>query len=177
MRASDTHRVTAAAFSLVEVVVVVVIIGLLASMAIPRLSRGAEGATDAALDGDLAIVRRAIQRYAGEHGKLPGPTPQDFVAQLTQYSDADGATSGSRSSRYRYGPYLVAIPPAPVGPHAGSSAVFIDAVNSPPKAEPSRPAGWVYNPVTGEFYANDPDTEQLGIKLLEVTGDLPPGGG
>ena len=63
------------AFSLVEMVMVIAIIGMISSMAIPRISQGATGATDAALAGDLAIIRRAINFYAAEHnGNFPGPS-------------------------------------------------------------------------------------------------------
>ena len=51
------------AFSLVELVVVVVILGIVSAIAIPRLSRGSEGASEAALIGDLAVMRRAIDMY------------------------------------------------------------------------------------------------------------------
>lgn len=164
---------TARAFSLVELVVVIVIIGILASVAIPRLSRGSEGARDAALSADLAIIRRAINRFYVEHGnKYPGPTEGRFVVQMTQYTDSTGSAQSSRDGTHIYGPYLLRIPPAPTGVNEGNSGVLIDTVNSPPKANPASPKGWVYNPNTGEFYLNDgiiPQPPDVGVG---TTGDL-----
>lgn len=167
------NAVAARAFSLVELVVVIVIIGILASVAIPRLSRGSAGARDAALDADLAIIRRAINRYYVEHGnKYPGPSEPRFVAQMTQYTDSVGNAQSSRDGTYMYGPYLLSIPPAPTGVNEGDNGVLIDLVNSPPRANPASSKGWVYNPNTGEFYLNDgviPQPPDVGVG---ATGDL-----
>src|SRR5262249_44355732 len=136
------------AFSLVEMVMVMTIIGMLSSMAIPRISRGASGASDATLAGDLAVIRRAINIYWAEHTSVfPGATAPRFVAQMTQYSDGQGSTSPSRSTVFQYGPYLMRVPPCPIGENAGSASILIDATNSPPQAKASTGDGWVYNPV------------------------------
>ena len=145
----------------------IVILGMIASIAIPRLGQAGSEAPEAALETDLRIVRSAILRYAAEHdNRFPGPTALAFVKQLTRYSDASGVTNRTRTSRYRFGPYLVAIPACPVGPNAGSTGVVIDAVNSPPRSQPSSTAGWVYNPNTGEFYANAAGVDQAGVVLV-----------
>ncbi|MBN2448361.1 MAG: prepilin-type N-terminal cleavage/methylation domain-containing protein [Phycisphaerae bacterium] len=171
---------TRPAFSLVELVVVVVIIGLLASMAIPRLSRGSSDAGGAALDRDLTLVRYAIVHYSVEHGnKFPGPTADEFTEQLVQYSDATGDTNATRGGQYVLGPYLQAIPPLPKGANAGRTEVLIDTTNSPPKPAVAQPYGWVYNPSTGEFIGNVPS---LGTAQLEeaeaeaVPLEIPQGG-
>lgn len=157
----------ASAFTLVELIIVIVILGMIASIAIPRLSKAGTEAPDAALETDLRIVRSAILRYAVEHrNNFPGPTAIDFVKQLTAYTDADGVANRTRTPRYRFGPYLVAIPPCPVGPNKGSSDVLIDASNSPPKPNTGSGAGWIYNPNTGEFYANVGGVDQAGVVLV-----------
>ena len=131
------------------------IIGMLASMAIPRLSRGTEGSAAMALAADLKIVRHALITYAAEHNNaFPGATADRVVAQLTQYSNRTGGTSASKGGAYLFGPYLLRIPPCPVGPNSGSSDILIDAANSPPQVKTSGGEGWVYNPNTGEFIAN-----------------------
>src|SRR5215218_7529280 len=54
------------AFSLIELVIVVVIIGIIAAIAIPKMSRGSAGAADSALQGNLAVLRNAIDLYSTE---------------------------------------------------------------------------------------------------------------
>ena len=162
-------------FTLMELVVVVVIIGLLASMAIPRLSRGSDGAEQAALDGDLATIAEALERYRNEHaGVYPkGPTPLLVTQQLTGYTNQNGDVASSRSQAYPYGPYLLAIPGAPSGYNPGSSKILIDTTNSPPHANSLSLAGWVYNPTTGEFFANDSNRPQFGQILIVDGGAVP----
>jgi len=151
------------AFTLVELVVVIVIIGILAAIAIPRLSRGSAGANQSALAADLAMVRNAINLYAAEHNNsFPGPDASGFVNELTLYSSVAGATNAAKSSTYKYGPYLVALPACPVGENAGSSDVLIDSTNSPPTPVTTGGEGWVYNPNTGEFLANTTSTDDVG---------------
>lgn len=161
------HRRLSRAFTLVEVVMVVMILGMISSMAIPRLSRGSEAAASAALGGDLAVVRKAILFYAAEHGGVfPGTTEARFIAHLTQYTNASGSvTSTTPGTTTPYGPYLHRVPPCPVGPKVGKTGVLIDAVNSPPRANAAADAGWVYNPNTGEFYANAAGIPQAGATL------------
>lgn len=150
-------------FTLVELVLVIVIIGVLAAIAIPRLSRGSAGANDAALQANLATVRNAINMYAAEHSNVfPGPDAAGFVDKLTKYSSAAGATSGTKDATYKFGPYLLAIPPCPVGENAGSNTVLIDSTNSPPTPVTTGGEGWVYNPNTGEFLANTTQTDSSG---------------
>ena len=151
------------AFSLVELVVVIVIIGILAAMAIPRLSRGSAGASTASLAGNLSIVRNAIHMYAAEHdNKFPGDGGADAVAQLTMYSSAAGATNATRTAVFKFGPYLVAVPPCPVGSPTNPADVLVDIANSPPVVNTAGGEGWVYNYNTGEFLANSSGTDEAG---------------
>ncbi|MCK4340092.1 MAG: prepilin-type N-terminal cleavage/methylation domain-containing protein [Phycisphaerae bacterium] len=153
-------------FSLVELVVVIVIIGILAAIAIPRLSRGSAGAGQAAVAGNLATVRNAINIYAAEHNNtFPGPDAAGFVAKLTMYSDLSGNTNAAKTTVFRFGPYLLAIPPCPVGENAGTATaakVLIDNTNSPPVPVTTGGEGWVYNPTTGEFLPNTTLTDDAG---------------
>lgn len=151
------------AFTLVELVVVIVIIGILAAIAIPRLSRGAGGASQSALDANLSTIRNAIAIYASEHkNTFPGPDATGFVNKLTKYSDASGTTNNTKTSSFIYGPYLYSVPPCPVGENAGSAAVLIDNTNSPPVVATAGGEGWLYNPTTGEFCANTSLTDEKG---------------
>jgi prepilin-type N-terminal cleavage/methylation domain-containing protein len=154
------------AFSLVELVVVIVIIGILAAIAIPRLSRGASGASTSAVAANLATIRSAITLYAAEHkNNFPGPTNTDFVDQLTMYTDINGNTSATRTTTHIFGPYVLDIPPCPVGENGGTTTaaeVLIDSTNSPPTPVTAGGEGWVYNPSTGEFLPNTTQTDESG---------------
>jgi len=143
-------------FSLVELVIVVVIVGLLAAIAIPRISRGASGATDSAVAGDLAVLRSALEMYAAEHGGTY-PAAATFSNQLTMYSSAAGATNAAKTATYAYGPYLLAVPTLKDGTMAGQTG--INAVTATPSAEDgtATTSGWLYNATTGQIWANATD--------------------
>lgn len=55
-------------FSLIELVIVVVIIGVLGAIAIPRLSRGSEGAKVNAFINELNTLAKGIDLYVVENG-------------------------------------------------------------------------------------------------------------
>lgn len=136
-------------FSLIELVIVVVIIGIIAAIAIPRMSRGTTGANDNALIGNLAVLRKAIDLYAAEHnGNFP--TAAAITAQLTQFSDETGATSATRTGAFILGPYLRAIPPLTVGAARGSTGIAASAGTG---------VGWIYNATDGTIRANTTATE------------------
>src|SRR3954467_616191 len=83
-------------FSLIELVIVVVIIGIIAAIAIPRMSRGTAAAGDSALGGHLSVLRNPTALFATEHsGKFPetiGTAGTDTIdKQLTMYTDDQGA--------------------------------------------------------------------------------------
>lgn len=151
---SKTHG-----FSLVELVIVVVIIGVIAAIAVPRISRGARGAGDAALRGNLANLRNAIDMYAAEHGgTFPAGTDQDELEEkLVEKTDGTGAVNADPTKNI-YGPYLRrGFPPLPVCANKGSSDVKMVA------GDPSGGAGtegWVYSTDTGKIVANCADAEK-----------------
>jgi prepilin-type N-terminal cleavage/methylation domain-containing protein len=144
-------------FSLIELVIVVVIIGIIAAIAIPRLSRGSAGAADSAVGGNLAVLRNAIDLYATEHGgTYPGLAT--FEAQLTQFTDASGTTSATKTATAIYGPYLRKIPPLPVGGTGYKNATSVVDGSS---GSPGTAAGaWFYNASTGDIRANLADSEK-----------------
>ena len=151
-------------FSLVELVIVVVIIGVIAAIAVPRISGGAAASDESALKADLTALRNVIDRYAAEHGgSFPGAAADGmggtansalaFVNQLSGYSNVQGQVSLTKNPAYPFGPYLRRVPPLPVGDNRNSIDVAIDASNSPPVVTAGS-EGWVYNPLTGEIIAN-----------------------
>ncbi|MHC4219417.1 MAG: prepilin-type N-terminal cleavage/methylation domain-containing protein [Planctomycetota bacterium] len=134
-------------FSLIELVIVIVIIGILAAIAIPRLSRGSEGAADSALIGDLAVMRSAIDLYVTEHVGA-NPVFATFENQMTLYSDVNGNTNAVKGGAFIYGPYLRAIPPLPVGSQKGETAL------KAPPADGTAGFGWAYDDSNGTIVAN-----------------------
>ncbi|MBU0641583.1 MAG: prepilin-type N-terminal cleavage/methylation domain-containing protein [Planctomycetes bacterium] len=159
------------AFSLVELVVVVVIIGVLAAIAVPRLSRGSSDAGRIATYRDLTIIERQIELYYVEHGHYPAyagdgdnaaHTAAAFVSQMTKFSSTDGKVADTSSSTYRYGPYLrKGLPALKVGLKAGYSAIHVVTGATAPSYQAGLNVGWVYNDTTGEIIPNV-SSETLG---------------
>ena len=164
-------------FSLVELVIVIVILGVIAAIAIPRISSGSKNAGESALRANLQSVRNAIDWYYGDHNNtFPGEktdgtnaakTADSFINQLTQYSNAAGAVSANKDPLFPYSPYLrTTMPNCPVGANAGkgSKAAEITLIDlaTPIVVLPGDGTGWHYNVQTGEFVANSSDTSAGG---------------
>jgi prepilin-type N-terminal cleavage/methylation domain-containing protein len=143
------------AFSLIELVIVVVIIGIIAAIAIPRMSRGAAGANDSALSGNLSVLRKAVDLYQAEHDGAY-PALATFADKLTKRTKSDGSVQpmpGTDDDQYPFGPYLRAIPPLPVGANKGQTAVHAGALGA-------ANFGWKYDDKTGSIQANSAGTEK-----------------
>ncbi len=158
---SRTRKQTATGgFSLVELVIVVVIMGIIAAIAIPRLSRGARTAGASALRGDLATLRNAIELYAAEHdGNYPDA---NIVDQLTKYSNLVGdtfSTTKDSSTGVVYGPYLKEFPPMPVGTKKEATSVHVATLGTDTPPQGAATDGWWYNTATLEIRANLPTTD------------------
>ena len=117
------------------------------AIAIPRLSRGSEGAADAALIGNLAVMRSSIDLFSTEHPGFP-PLLATFESQMLDYSDPVGNTSSVKGGGFIYGPYLRAIPPLPVGAMRG-----MVGIKGPP-ADGAGAEGWIYDEATQQIIAN-----------------------
>jgi len=152
-------------FSLIELVIVVVILGVIGGIAIPRLSRGAEGAADSALIADLAVLRNAIDLYTTEHEGLL-PSEAGFVNQMTLYSDISGATNAAKGGAFIYGPYMRAIPPLPVNGEGPATK----GMKGDTGVAGAAAAGiaWVYDETTGAVNANTAGREDAkGTKYAD----------
>jgi type II secretory pathway pseudopilin PulG len=138
-------------FTVLQAAVVLGVIGVVATIVGPRMSRA--GAPSPRLDehllaGHLAALRQATRAYAADHaGHFPDPDPRLAARQLLEYTDDDGHPNPARTPVHRLGPYLREIPPLPVGRNAG--AATLDHV-----ASPNSPAGWLYDPRTGNVIPN-----------------------
>ncbi len=161
------------AFSMVELVIVIVILGIIAAIAIPRISSGSKNAGETALRANLATIRNGIDWYYGEHNStFPGSkdaggtfgaagSADAFTNQLTKYTKTSGAVSADLDSAFPFGPYVRgAFPALPVGSNAGKSNVKIVAKATPlANGDTDATSGWIYNPTTGQFIANLPVAE------------------
>ena len=129
-----------------EFVLALVLLALISAVAVPRLGRAAAPDPTATVDGDLAVLRSAIELYAADH-RGAYPRIDRFEAQLTGTTDAQG-----RPAAAGYGPYLRAIPVVPIGEHAGESTVV------PPATPLTRPVAgaWLYDAITGQVRPNHP---------------------
>jgi prepilin-type N-terminal cleavage/methylation domain-containing protein len=155
-------------FSLVELVIVVVIIGIIAAIAVPRISGAASGSHRNALMQSVVNVRKSIEHYYAEHGRYPGyngggsADATFFVRQLTEYTDADGTPNATPSSTFRFGPYLR--PPFPTNPLND-----LDTVHVKTTAADANPAdgsvGWIAVLSTGAFGISATAGEIARVKL------------
>jgi prepilin-type N-terminal cleavage/methylation domain-containing protein len=152
-------------FTLVELLIVVIILAILAAIVIPQFAASTDDAKLAAADTTLSNVRSAIDLYFQQHGEYPSAnaagagfgaagTASAFVDQLALYTDDDGAASLTRSTTFKYGPYVRsrAIPREPL---TDSSALKIETAGTLGlAAEGSDPGGWRFDNLTGQFIIN-----------------------
>src|SRR5581483_8585706 len=117
-------RRSARGFSLIELVIVVVIIAIIGAIAIPKMSRGAQGAGDSALIQDLAVLRAALGLYNTEHPTQPLTATQIAAGNLTGYTDSSRTYSATKTATCIYGPYLNTFPALPVGSYKGQNTVL-----------------------------------------------------
>jgi type II secretory pathway pseudopilin PulG len=136
-------------FPALELAIVVVVLGIVASVVVPRMSRGAPAASgadarDAVLVGRLKLLRTAVEAYTKDHGGRP-PDPDRIGPQLTTFTDWGGRASPARTGQHVFGPYLRDIPPLPVGENKGKSTIGL--VTDPR-------TGWTFDPTTAQIRAN-----------------------
>lgn len=160
------------AFSLVELVIVVAILGIIAAIAIPRISSSSRSASDSAVRANLQTLRNSIDWYYSEHrntfpgvktagGELGAAGSSDaFINQLIYYTDAAGAVSLSKDALFPYGPYIRGDYPAvTVGANAGNATVTISADVGALTGDTTDGTGWKFSTATGLIIINSADYE------------------
>ena len=161
MRVHNGRRMVASrrAFSLVEILIVVVILGILAAIAVPKLSSASQVSRENTLKESLRLLRTQVGVYYTQHAdSYPGypggdtgqtPTGDTFVHQMTQCTDSSGNVSANPSSVYKWGPYIQAMPGNPVN-YLGT--ITIIGPGAPMTADGT--TGWLYQPSTGSVQPN-----------------------
>jgi prepilin-type N-terminal cleavage/methylation domain-containing protein len=142
-------RCTARAFTLVEILIVVVILAILAGVAIPQITGMTTVSRETNLKENLSKIRAHIQIYRNQHDGLPDA--DEFGDQMTKYTNFEGEVADFKDLDHRYGPYLEQMPPNPVTKDKTVRAATAADQHHPPG---DADAGWWYNEVTGEFYAD-----------------------
>ena len=161
-------------FSLEKLVIVIVILGIIAAIAIPRITSSSTSVCESSLRANLNTFRTAIDRYYVEHNSTWPADKGDgtnnrkkfatFRNQLTMYSKADGVVSANKDSSFPLGPYIRGdIPKLTVGANAGSNDVKFQDSKNPITADPSNDAGWMFNVQTGQIIAN---ATELGANAI-----------
>lgn len=169
-------------FTLVELLIVVIILAILAAIVVPQFASSTEDANASTLKSDLTALRNAVETYYQQHdtrypGKYlesdgttaaaAGTCPAAFVAQLTLYSDKYGKTNGSKTTVFKYGPYIkgASLPANPFS-DANANAVTCDVtvVDLSTAVAVTAPAtGWKIYTGTGRLVANDGKTLNDGV--------------
>jgi general secretion pathway protein G len=137
------------AFTLVEILIVVIILGILATIIIGLFQNGTKDASAASVKDNLRNLRSQVQLYAAQHAGYPSLAL--FEQQMTQYTDADGNVSPTKTTTHIYGPYIINMPALPVGVNKGQRGVT--SLTYTPGF------GWGYEPTSGMIKANTPATE------------------
>ncbi len=166
------HRPTG--FALVEIVVALLLVAILAVLVLPRLVEATDTRQQTQLRNQIQILRTAISSYRSEHNNLPPgfpegdptatPTYETLVAQLTQYSDAQGRTSTQPDEQFQFGPYLDKLPNNPINNHA---MIRLISTNEPFPNGPVGTEGWLYQPATGAIAANVTGVDPNGVDYFQ----------
>ncbi len=132
-------------FTLVEMMIVVSLLGILAALVVPQFGSNTAEAKSAALSADLVTVRKQIQLYRYHHDEtLPaavGETGDDFARRMTTKTDRAG------NAGTEFGPYFQRIPLNPYNK--------LNTVRVGDPAAGANTHGWRFDPVTGNFQADD----------------------
>ena len=152
-------------FTLIEILIVVMVLGILAMVIVPQITVSTQDAKASTLETNLSAMRNAIELYAVQHNNVyPGGTGADaaaaataFVAQLTKYTNAAGATSDTIDAAYPFGPYIKngVLPTNPFNSLATVACDVSTDITAAPLAATLDDTGWYFYHKTGKLLAWD----------------------
>lgn len=153
-------------FSLAEVLIVIALLGILASVVLLNMSGSDVKAKESNLQSNLEVMRSAVNMYKYDHGFYPGSkddqgyplNEQAFKNKLLLFTDDTGRASKTKTTRYRYGPYLKKFPVEPFG---NTDAIEFSLNNENAFSELAKTVqksaatgGWFYEVESGNVLAN-----------------------
>ncbi|NNF05338.1 MAG: type II secretion system protein [Candidatus Eisenbacteria bacterium] len=153
-------------FSLAEILVVITLLSILAGVVLFNLAGSDTGAKESALKSNVSGFRQALNLYKSDHGWYPCDS-RDYNSlgdaarlrtQLTMYTDASGRPSATKTSTYRFGPYLKKFPVEPITNSVDiaidtSSERILSSISSV-VSRGNGTGGWFYEAKSGNVVAN-----------------------
>lgn len=162
-------------FSLLEILIVIVILGILAAIVVPQFSNASHVARENTLKDDLRYLRTQIVVFKAQHRDSPPgypsgntkqtPTYNDFVDQMTKYTNDKCQVASSASANYPLGPYLQKTPVNPL--NSASLIKIIANGQAMPTTYQGTSFGWIYKPETQEFIANTDQVDSNGVPYMQ----------
>jgi prepilin-type N-terminal cleavage/methylation domain-containing protein len=160
------------AFTLVEILIVVMILGILATIVVPQMSNASKEAKENTLKDDLRYIRTQIAVFRAQHHDVsPGypngkpsnaPTEQDFLDQMSKFSNDKAGTNATASASFPFGPYLQRMPENPLNGKSKIKIIGNAAAMGTPNAADELTYGWIYKPATQEIIACSTGTDASG---------------
>jgi type II secretory pathway pseudopilin PulG len=162
---------------LLRLIIIIAFLAVIGVMAVPHLPLHTEQTHLVMLENRLADLRNAADlyyhqhqyRYPGEYDAVNGTTrfhqgqestaATAFIAQLTRYSNAAGATSPVKTRTFTLGPYLpdTTLPDNPFVSDGAANDIEMDLTLGQTNViyPPDGRTGWRYYLKTGRLVAND----------------------
>jgi len=154
-------------FSLAEILIVLGLMAILATVVVLNSSNSSTTAKENALKANVSVLREALDLYRADHGWYPADPDRDhnkkgdpevLAFQLLGFTNAQGEPSETKTSEYRFGPYLRKWPAEPLTDKAD---IVVDnktetmlTVLADKIAKGDGAGGWYYEAKSGNICAN-----------------------
>ena len=136
-----TRRPSKPGFTFVDMMIAITVMSILAAIVVPKFLTANKDTNTAAIKANLRTIRTQLVSYYKDHNAYP--TLADFADQMTKSSNFVGGTADVGTAGFPFGPYIVEVPQ---NPETKTNDVGNGVVAS---------SAWFYDPLTGEFLAND----------------------